>query len=143
MSQHLTSTMIKEIITDPEVITHLISLQKKLKKEFSLINKKNPESCPNEMIDAIQESPNTTQWVKNIVIPKIYNGDEGLEEILIEIEKEKNIILSATRMQIVLDILQSLPDNLNALKEGIEEGEYNMEENIDNFEHSITYKIYH
>lgn len=139
MSTNLTQDTIKKIVTNPEVLEHLIKLQKKLKLDFA----KHSDQYPEGLVEAVQESPNTTTWVKNVVIPKIHAGDEGLNDVLLEIEKEKNTLLSATKMQIVLDILESLPESLSALKEGVEEGEYDLEENIKNFEQEIPFKNLH
>jgi hypothetical protein len=121
---------IEKVVTNPHVFHHLMELQKKIKVEFT----KNQKDFPPEMFSAIQESPNTTQWIKDIVLPGIYDGDEGLDQILFNIENEKNIFLGATKMQMLLNILDTLEEPLANIKEASDEGKFSLSDNLRNYE---------
>ena len=139
MNGKITRSNIKEIVSNPLVLHHLFKLHEEYKRSVA----NDIENYSEELIVAIQESPNTTSWIKNTVIPNLYEGDEGLDEILNGIEKEENMILSATKMQIVLDILGNLSGSLNDLKESVESGDNNVEENMKNFDKDIPFKVFH
>lgn len=121
---------IKEIVTNQYVLNHLFTLRNKVNREFY----KSHKALDPEVILAIKESPYTTQWIKDIVLPGIYQGDEGLDDVLNDIENESNICLSSLKIEIVLNILSSLDEPLTVIKEANEEGEYSLEKNLINYE---------
>ena len=139
MPKELTHESIQTIVTNSNVFYHLINLQKELKKSYDI----NPNSEKELIAEAIQESPITNEWIKNIVIPQIHSGDEGLEKILLEIENEKNLLLGATRLQIVLDMLKTFEEPLKDIQQGVEEGEYDITEGIRLFEEEALFKTLH
>lgn len=123
-------TSMRDIVTNQYVFNHLVKLQSHIKSGFT----KKKHIYNDEIMMAVSESPITTAWIKDIVIPKLYDGDEGLEEILDDIELQDEIAVSATRMQLLLQLLSSLPYSLNELREGTEQGYFNVEHNMDVFE---------
>lgn len=139
---HNPASTIRKVIKNNQVFNHLLKLQTKLKKEFDDQNKIEPYS--EELIEALHQSPKTTLWVRDVVIPKIYDGDEGLDEILCDIEGENNIILGATKMEIILDILSSFSETLDDIQIATEQGEHNLSENIRIFEEeNMPFKTLH
>jgi tRNA pseudouridine-54 N-methylase len=120
----------EDIIMDKNVLNHLFILGQKLKEEY---HEKNTEYSA-EAFEALKDSPITTQWIKEVVLPGIYNGDEGLDSILNNIENEKNILLGASRMQIVLEVLKELNEPLFKIQEANENGEYSLEQNLKKYE---------
>lgn len=132
--------MFQKIITNENVFNHLLNLQTQLKTEFL----KRKADFPIEMFNAVQESPKTTQWVKDMVLPRLYEGDEGLDMILYEIEDEPNLFLSATKMQMVLNILGTIEEPLANIKEATEQGEYSVKESLEAYENEQRlYKTIH
>lgn len=121
---------IHHIVTSKNVIEHLFKLQSQLKKKIE----KNPTVFPIEILLAIQESPKTTLWIKDVVLPEMYNGDEGLDNILSNIETETNAFLGNVKMEIVLGILSTLEESLDYIKDATEEGEYSLEQMVMTYE---------
>lgn len=143
MTQHHNpASSIRKVIKNNQVFNHLLKLQTHLKKEFDAKNK--IEQYSEELIEALHQSPKTTIWVRDVVIPKIYDGDEGLDEILNDIENEHNIVLGATKMEIILDILSSFSESLDDIQLATEQGEHNLTENIRIFEEeNMPFKTLH
>lgn len=139
MSENITQEKMQEIVTNQTVFSHLIKLQKKLQKEF----KENIEKYSDEVVEAIQQSPKTNNWIKHNVIPKIYEGNEGLNDVLLEIEEEKNLLLGAAKLQLVIDLLSTMDESLDDIKEGVEEGDYNLEDGLKSFEEQVIFKTLH
>lgn len=117
---------IHDVVTNNKVLEHLVKLQSQLQKKIE----SNPTVFPEEILVAIQESPKTTQWIKEIVLPGIYNGNEGLNTILSNIETESNAFIGNVKMEIVLSILGTLEESLDYIKDANEEGEYSLEQSI-------------
>jgi len=93
--------------------------------------------------ETVIEAPQNRLWVRDFVIPRIYEGDDGLEKVLNELDAEKNIIVAATRTQFLFNILRSLPDSLENMKWGVTEGLYDPTQNVKSFDETIDYRHLH
>lgn len=133
------NSIIKEIVTDSIVFNHLLTLQNKLNYEFTI----SQYHITQELLDALTESPNTTQWIKDVVLPGIYEGDDGLNNILNNIEDECHLILRGAKMKIIMDILHTLEEPLYKMKEGFEMGQYSLENNLKIYEDKRPFKTLH
>lgn len=122
--------IINEVVTNNNVLENLIKLQSQLQKKIE----SNPTVFSEDVLVAIQESPKTTQWIKDIVLPGIYNGNEGLNNILSNIETENNAFIGNVKMEIVLSILSTLEESLDYIKYANEEGEYSLEQSMQVYE---------
>ena len=122
--------IINNVVTNNNVLEHLLKLQSQLQKRIE----NNPIIFPEEVLVAIQESPKTTQWIKEVVLPGIYNGNEGLNGILSNIETETNAFIGNVKMEIVLSILSTLEESLDYIKDANEEGEYSLEQSVQVYE---------
>lgn len=130
---------INMVVRNNVILQQLTSLRDHLKQEVLF----NSSMYSEHMVKAIQESPNVNEWVKNQVIPKFYEGDEGLKDILEQIEKEKFLLISATKLQIVIEMLYALEKSLEEIKEETEEGKYSIEENVKFFDETVEFRTYH
>lgn len=130
---------INMVVRNNVILQQLTSLRDNLRQEVLF----NSSIYSEHMVKAIQESPNVNEWVKNQVIPKFYEGDEGLKDILEQIEKEKFLLISATKLQIVIEMLYALEKSLEEIKEETEEGKYSIEENVKFFDETVEFRTYH
>lgn len=130
---------IQKIVTNQNVLRHLLHLTDKLKKEFN----ENIEKYPDELVEAMQESPKTANWLKKEVVPRFYEGNEGLNDILLEIEKETDILVSATKLQLVIEMLSTMDESLDVIKNGVEDGQYSIEDGLKNFDEQVEFKVLH
>lgn len=75
------------------------------------------EKIPVEAIDSIYDSPAMFNWTDVFLYKSLFDGHEGLDVVLEDIQKTDNIFLKAIKIQIVLDVLVGLVMNLDELKE--------------------------
>ena len=130
---------INMIVSDNLILQQLDSLRNSLREEVLF----NSAAYSENIIKAIQESPNVNEWVKREVIPKFYEGDEGLKEILEQIKDEKFLLISATKLQIVIEMLYALEKSLEEIKTETEEGKYSIEDNIKFYDETVEFRTYH
>lgn len=93
--------------------------------------------------ETVIEAPQNRSWVRDFVIPRMYEGDDGLEKVLDELDAEENEVVAATRTQFLFNILRSLPDSLENLKWGVVEGLYDPKENAKSFDEAIRHRYLH
>lgn len=130
-SQKLKEAINNEI-SDNDIKNHIITIGKKYAPAIQSLN------GDTTMLESIFESPKTKLWMTEIVFPELFkNGEEGLENILNDVENEENSLLGASKFHILINVVANLPFSLNALQDGYEEGNFKLEETLRHYENNV------
>jgi hypothetical protein len=130
-SQKLKET-INNDISNEEVRKHIIDVGRKYASTIQSLN------GDTTIIESIFESPKTKKWMTETVFPELFiNGENGLNKILIDVEKEENSLLGASKFHILINVVANLPFSLNVLQDGYEEGNFKLEETLRHYENNV------
>lgn len=119
---------VDKAITSPEVYSYLLRLGQKHEEiiESGIIT--------DEILKSMVHSPRTQKWISEMVLPQLFNGDDGLETILKDIEREKNNTIGATKYRILMAILNDeIQESLETIKDGVLEGDIDPDKFVEVF----------